>query len=108
MRIPNKLTTGAREWIFLVAMLCATVCFGQSTITNLPTLGGSFVSATALNKVGQVTGYSTTTGDAAQHAFLFSGGVMYDLGTLGGTFSQASGLNASGQIIGAASTTDDM
>jgi probable HAF family extracellular repeat protein len=77
-------------------------------ITNLPTLGGSFVTASALNDRGQVVGFSLTPGDAEQHGFLYRGGIIVDLQTLGGTFSLASGINSSGQIIGESTTAGDL
>jgi probable HAF family extracellular repeat protein len=73
---------------------------GTTTITNLPSLGGSFYQATGLNATGQVSGFSTTTGDLAEHAFLFGGGVTLDLGTLGGGSSEAYGLNDFGVVVG--------
>src|SRR5256885_1734433 len=103
---PN-LKRGARELFFLLGLIFTSETFGQITLTNIPTLGGTVISATDLNNVGQVVGFSRTAGDTAQHAFLFSGGVLSDLGTLGGRFSLASGINGAGQIIGNASITGD-
>ena len=76
---------------------------GTYWITNLGTLGGLTSTATAVNALGQVVGYSeTATGET--HAFLFGGGVMTDLGTLGGAYSVATGINASGQVVGYSQT----
>src|SRR5437870_2924927 len=107
MRTLNKVRSGAKAWICFLTTFCAAVCLGQSTITNIPTLGGSMLSVTALNRLGQVGGYATRPGDAAQHAFLFSGGAIYDLGTLGGSFSVASALNNRGGVAGYAYTALD-
>src|SRR5208283_1271911 len=49
--------------------------------------------------------YSLTAGNAADHAFLYSGGTMFDLGTLGGNSSFAYGINNSGLVVGYASTS---
>jgi len=40
-----------------------------------------------INDSRQVTGAANLSGDATNHAFLYSGGIMTDLGTLGGTLS---------------------
>jgi len=73
------------------------VLLAETTITNIPTLGGSASEVRALNNSGMVAGFSRTPGDADQHAFLFSGGTLYDLG---GHFSVAYGINSAGQICG--------
>jgi len=49
------------------------------TITDLGTLGGLYSQGSGINDSGQVTGASSTTGDSAFHAFLYSGGIMTDL-----------------------------
>ena len=84
------------------------------TVTDLGMLGGTESSGSALNAGGQVAGSSYTTGDAAQHAYLWkptvsggASGAMTDLGTLGGTQSFGNGLNASGQVAGESFTTSD-
>ena len=84
----------------------------QYTAVPLGTLGGLFSYANGINNIGQVVGYSYTTGDAEQHAFISApnptgAGQLTDLGTLGGTYSEARGINDSGQVVGLANTTDD-
>jgi probable HAF family extracellular repeat protein len=69
---------------------------------DLGTLGGIQSLAYATNDSGEAVGIASTMGDAAQHAFLYSGGVMHDLGTLGGSSSIAYGINDSGLVVGKA------
>src|SRR5438445_13821676 len=71
----------------------------NATIVQIQSLGGSFMEATAMNGAGQVAGYSITTGNTAQHAFLFSAGTTLDLSTLGGQNSLANAINGSGQLV---------
>jgi probable HAF family extracellular repeat protein len=69
-------------------------------MTDLGTLPGDSSSyATGINASGQVVGYSGTAG-GAQHAFLYSNGMMTDLGTLGGGSSWATGINNGGEVAG--------
>jgi len=70
------------------------------TATPLPTLGGTSTQGYGINDRGQITGRSYIAGNAAVHAFLYSGGAMTDLGTLGGTNSEGRGINNAGQVTG--------
>ncbi|MGD9721483.1 MAG: hypothetical protein AB7O59_09760 [Pirellulales bacterium] len=72
---------------------------GLYHLTDLGALSGGFSTAYGLNANGQVAGYSRTA-NGADHAFLYSGGIMQDLGTFGGTRSRAYGINSSGQVVG--------
>lgn len=80
---------------------------GPTTITNVPSLGGSFYTVRALNAAGQVAGHSLITGDQAEHAFRFGADGLRDLGTLGGSGSYGFMLNDAGQVAGESSITDD-
>ncbi len=97
-----------RKFIRALAITCtvsnslAAYAVDPYTITDLGTLGGTYSYANDINAAGQVVGFAFTAGDAAQHAFLWSGGTMTDLGTLGGTNSSGYGINTSGQVVGAA------
>jgi probable HAF family extracellular repeat protein len=72
-----------------------------TTIIDLGTLGGDLCQADGINDSGQVVGVSSIAGETADHAFLYSGGVMRDLGTLPGfENSFGNGINDSGQVVG--------
>jgi len=73
-------------------------------VTHLETLGGRNSLGIGINASGQVTGYSTPSGDAVSRAFLYDG-MMTDLGTLGGSSSYGAGINDSGQVAGWSETT---
>ena len=77
----------------------AAVSAPSYSVTYLGTLGGQSSTASDINDLGQIVGYSATT-SGEMHAFLYEGGSMVDLGTLGGNLSQATGINNSGQIVG--------
>jgi probable HAF family extracellular repeat protein len=78
------------------------------TVIDLGTLGGTLSWAEGINEKGWVAGFSSLSGDASQHGFLWRDGVTVDLGTLGGP---SSGLgfwgqkpNERGQMAGMAQT----
>jgi probable HAF family extracellular repeat protein len=78
------------------------------TLTDLGTLGGSHSVVDDFNERGQVVGRSTTAGDLALHAFLYSNGKMADLGTLGGYASFPVAINEKGQVVGVSVTAGDL
>jgi probable HAF family extracellular repeat protein len=74
---------------------------GQSTLTDIGTLGGTSASASKINDTRQVAGTSfTSTGQ--QRAFIWSQSAgMTNLGVLGtGNYSIGRGINASGDVVG--------
>lgn len=78
----------------------------DGSLHDLGTLpGGIHSCAWGLNGRGQVVGFSHTVIDGganADHAFLYSGGIMTDLGTLPGGSVSSIGLaiNDAGQVVG--------
>ncbi|MBK9453237.1 MAG: hypothetical protein IPN95_28360 [Bacteroidetes bacterium] len=62
-------------------------------------------SATDINEIGQVTGWSNAIPHVGSNynAFLFDNGVMQDIGSLNGNggHTSAESINDSGQIVGA-------
>jgi probable HAF family extracellular repeat protein len=71
-------------------------------MTDLGTLGGSDSMGYGINNVGQIVGFSFTTNNGAEDAFLYSNGTMTDLGPLlgGGGDNLAYAINDSAQITG--------
>lgn len=75
----------------------------NNTFYNLGTLGGNDGTATDVNDLLQVVGWSKTEALERQgHAFLWQDGMMQDLGTLGGENSYAYHINHDGLILGGA------
>jgi probable HAF family extracellular repeat protein len=88
----------------------------NGTMTDIPTLGGTFAFAQCANNRGQVIGTSNLKGDPGcngslsfcdQHTFLWDHGTLTDLRTLGGTFSAPIWLNDAGEAVGVATTPGD-
>jgi probable HAF family extracellular repeat protein len=77
------------------------VIWQGGTVTDIGTLGGSYIFPWAINSTGQVVGQASPPGDTTIHTFLWHKGVMTDLGVVPGDFlSLAFGLNNSGQVVG--------
>ena len=75
------------------------------TLTDLGTLGGNQSLAYGINASGLIVGESWFDETEKSHAFLYSGGTMYDLNSLvsgagGWTLVSATAINDSGQIVG--------
>lgn len=81
--------------------------YSGGTSTDLGTLGGTISYSTGINQQGDVSGYSTTAGDAITHATLYTGGSLRDLGTLGGNRSQANAVNDCRQVVGYSTTAGE-
>ena len=106
----STLRLAARAAIASAVLLCGVTAKAQGytyTALDLGTLGGSSLTATALNNLGQVVGFSTTA-SGATHAFMTgaNGFGLTDLGTLGGTSSYAADINDAGQVVGRAERAD--
>jgi len=77
------------------------VVWQHGTVTDIGTLGGSFIFPWAINSRGQITGQASPPGDMTVHSFLWQKGVMTDLGEVPGDFgSIAFGLNDQGEVVG--------
>jgi len=75
---------------------------------RIPTLGGSYNSAEAINNAGVVAGYSMANlWGSTEHAFTFSErDGLHDLGTLNGKPTFGRGINNAGHVVGEARIAD--
>ncbi|MDB5908629.1 MAG: repeat/PEP-CTERM protein [Massilia sp.] len=85
--------------------------YSDGEIRIIPTLGGDWSFATAINNPGQTVGIATIDStdfmDPTRHAMMYQDRVMHDLGSLGGLISEAYDINDAGQIVGMSETTPD-
>jgi probable HAF family extracellular repeat protein len=89
-------------FLLLVIFGAQTRLFGGDwKLIDLGTLGGSGSFGQAINNLGEVVGMSKLPGDAASHAFFYSGGVMRDIAPFnsGNLLVIQFGLNDIGQAV---------
>ena len=77
-------------------------------VTVLPSLGGQFTFAAAINDSGIVAGSANFAGDTISHASIWDRDLnrVTDLGTLGGSSSAALWLNERNQVVGDSGTAN--
>ena len=87
---------------FGLDMHAFTTRAGGAGVVDLGTLGGARSQATAVNRSGQVVGWSTTADGKIEHAFITKpgGAGMRDLGHLTGVCAGANAINHRGQAAG--------
>ncbi|MGH8047176.1 MAG: hypothetical protein ACREKL_08015 [Chthoniobacterales bacterium] len=93
----NLFALDAYRWPFFPA---TSFLYQNGTTVILSGLGGTAVTASAINDAGQFVGSASSRDNSTVHAFLNSSGTVTDLGTLGGTTSDAKAINSSGVIAG--------
>lgn len=84
--------------------------YRNGTYEKVPTLGGDYSRAYAINDSGVVAGGATLKGESQSHAIIYKNGQVTDLGTLGGPNSLAYDINEAGTVTGRAQiagTLDD-
>jgi len=96
-----RIIASASFLVFCILPVAGQVSKPNYRVLDLGTLGGSLSIAFGLNDRGAVEGFSTPSGNASLHAFVWQDGIMTDLGTLGGPNSQSFfGPNERGQAAG--------
>lgn len=77
--------------------------YSAGSLTNLGTLGGTSGIGNAINRLGQVAGYSQNSA-GTYRGFITRGDTLVDIGDLGGGAAVAYGINDKGQVVGSAVT----
>jgi probable HAF family extracellular repeat protein len=94
-------------FLFSALPAAAAPCYLCKDLGTLPFPYNNGSRISGINAVGQVAGYSYTSGGST-HGFLWSGGVMHDLGTLPAPYNahcNAYAINAAGQVVGSSYTS---
>lgn len=82
----------------------------NGVLRMIPSFGGDWSGATAINRSGQVVGSAAmpddNLGEPSYRAFIYKDKSMRQLGTLGGKNSEAFDINDAGQVVGVAATAD--
>lgn len=87
--------------IFHILFLSSTSAVAASwKIVDLGTIGGTYSEAHGINDPGEIVGFSGTSGDSSQHAFLYRNGTMTDLSNAPSAVNSALGINKAGIIVG--------
>lgn len=82
----------------------------KGVLRMIPSFGGDWSGATAINRSGQVVGSAAmpddNMGELSYRAFIYKDKAMRQLGTLGGKNSDAFDINDAGQVVGTAATAE--
>lgn len=71
-------------------------------MTQLPSFGGTYAAAEAINNAGVIAGWSDqNSSTSSRRAFVYSNGILTNLGTLVGP-SVANDINDNGEVVGRA------
>ena len=98
---PIRLTALAAAITLLHLGVQAQTAQARWRIESIPTLGGSYSTASAVNNSGQVTG-SAMRLDGFNHAYRYTQGLMEDLQPFPSVNGTGTAINAAGSIAGTA------
>jgi probable HAF family extracellular repeat protein len=111
IRALNDVGQAAGNAGYLFAERARGFVYIDGIVRIIPTLGGDWSFAEAMNNQGQVAGTATIDVidffNPTRRAIMFENGVLQDLGSLGGLISEAHDINEAGQVVGMSETTPD-